>query len=112
MEKKLSNSVDEVIACITESDEYKKCIELKEKMQTNKELMQLIDDVKNTQKKYVKSAYSTEIKEELDKLEKELDEIPIYVVYKQYLDRVNYKINFVIEFLNDYFESLLNDKKA
>lgn len=112
MEKRLSNSVDEVIACIVDSDEYKKCVELKEKMYANKELIQLIDDVKSTQKKYIKSGYSGQIKEELDKIEKELDEIPIYVIYKQYLDKVNYKINFVTDFLNDYFESVLNGKSV
>lgn len=101
-------SLEEVISCITNSLEYQKCLEIKNKMNQNQELMALIQNVKVLQKKYVRSHYDSTIKDELDALEKQLNQIPIYVVYLQNLEIVNDKINYVKDSLNDYFYQLMN----
>ena len=46
---------------------------------------------------------------EVKKLEKELNEIPLYVRYMEHLERVNQMINYVKDELNDYFYHVLND---
>lgn len=106
MVRLLDKALDQVVSVITQSDDYKRCIELKEKMKNNKELMQIIDELKDAQKKYVKDGFKN--KEEIESLEQKLYQIPIYVIYMEHLDRVNEMIAYVEEDLNDYFYQLLN----
>ena len=74
----------------------------------NNELNSLISSIKSIQKKYVRSEYDSKYKEELDKLNKQLNEIPIYVIYQNNLDVINQKINYIKDTLNDYFYHLFN----
>ena len=101
--------LNEIISWIENSKEYKKCIELKKKMNDNDELVKMISDVKKKQKEYVKSNFDKDKKKELDKLKKKLDEIPIYNVYNRNLEIVNGYIDYVRDELNDYFCKVFND---
>lgn len=107
--EKLNKSLDEVVLCIKNSKEYKKCIELKEKMKSNDEINSLVKEIKLKQKKYIRTNDSN-ILSELNELEEELNSIPIYHVYNENLEKVNYYINYVKDELNDYFIELLNKK--
>ena len=107
--EKLNKSLDEVVLCIKNSKEYKKCIELKEKMKSNDEINSLVKEIKLKQKKYIKSN-DPNILSELNELEEKLNSIPIYHVYNENLEKVNYYINYVKDELNDYFIELLNKK--
>ena len=102
------NSLDELIDYIKNTIEYKKCLELKSKMSSNSNINSLIENIKNLQKKYIKSNYDSDIKLELDKLNEELNNIPIYITYTEYLDRVNEMISYVNDELSDYFYNILN----
>ena len=102
------SALNEVIECITDSSDYKKCISLKNKMSENEEITSLIKKIKDTQKKYVRSGYDSKFKEELDSLEEKLMNIPIYHVYSESLEKVNQMIDYVKDELNDYFSKLLN----
>jgi len=105
----LNKALEEVISYIKNSDDYIKCIKLKDKMSKNDDLCSLIEKIKETQKRYVKSEFDENIKNELDVLENKLNEIPLYVIYMQHLSRVNEMIDFVKDELNDYFYKLLNE---
>ncbi len=107
--EKLDKALEDVILEIKNSNDYLKCIELKKKMDNNKELTDLVEKVKKLQKKYVNSNYDSKIKEELDLVNSKLNDIPLYVMYLQYLEKVNGKIEFVKDSLNDYFYKLLNN---
>ena len=107
--EKLNKSLDEVVDCIKNSKEYKKCIELKEKMNSNDEINSLVKEIKLKQKKYIKSN-DPNILSELKSLENSLNSIPIYHVYTENLEKVNEMINYVKDELNDYFIDLLNKK--
>ena len=106
----VNDSLKEVVECIKNSKEYKMCIQLKGQMNANEELVSLIKKVKDCQKKYVRSNYSTYVGKELEELLRKLNSIPIYSIYMQNLDIVNQKIDYVREELNDYFYSLLNNE--
>lgn len=106
--EKLNKSLDEVIASIKDSKDYKDCVDLKKQMDSNKELTSLINLVKELQKKYVRSNYDSKVKEELKKEENKLNEIPIYNTYLKKLERVNNMIDYVKDSLNTYFDNLLN----
>ena len=73
-------------------------------------MTELINEIKSLQKKYIRSNYDSDIKSVLDKKNSELLEIPIYVIYNEHLDRVNYMIDYVKNSLNDYFDKLLNKR--
>ena len=107
--EKLTKSLDEVVDAIINSKEYKKCIELKKKMESNDEINSLVKEIKLKQKKYIKSN-NPNILSELKLLENRLNSIPIYHIYLVNLGEVNNKINYVKDELNDYFDELLNKK--
>ncbi len=107
--EKLNKSIDEVVLCIKNSKEYRKCILLKEKMKDNHEINSLVKEIKLKQKKYIKTNDSN-ILSELNELEERLNCIPIYHVYTENLEKVNYYINYVKDELNEYFDNLLNKK--
>ncbi len=106
MVKLLDKKLEEVIAVIMNSNDYKECVKLKEKMQKNEELMSLINTLKEKQKEYIKKDYSN--KEELEELKNKLYDIPLYSVYMEHLKKVNEMISYVQDDLNDYFYYLCN----
>ena len=110
MVKQLNRALNDVVDYIKDSDEYKTCLDLKKRMSDNEEVNALVRQVKLLQQKYIKSNYNKEIKKELDEINKRLDDIPIYVIYKQNLEKVNNMINTVKDELNNYFDDLLNKK--
>ena len=102
--------LDEVVKVIKDSKEYKTCVELKSKMEDNEDINSLVKKIKILQKKYIRTN-DENIKLELDSIEKELNEIPIYHIYMENLEKVNDMINYVKDELNNYFDLLLNEKK-
>lgn len=100
--------LDDVVASITNSCEYETCLRLKKQMASNLELMTLIDHIKELQKDCV---HHPEDQERLQRLEEEmtkLEQIPLYAVYMNQLEQVNFMISYVTEELNDYFYQVLN----
>ena len=106
----MNRALNDVVDYIKDSNEYKTCLDLKKRMSDNEEVNALVRQVKLLQQKYIKSNYNKEIKKELDEINKRLDDIPIYVIYKQNLEKVNNMINTVKDELNNYFDDLLNKK--
>jgi cell fate (sporulation/competence/biofilm development) regulator YmcA (YheA/YmcA/DUF963 family) len=92
---------------IINSDSYKKCIELRNKMSKNTEIMNLINEIKSLQKKYIKNK-KDDIRKELDEKTDKLFNIPIYYKYNKYLEEVNDMISYVEEELNKYFDEVIN----
>lgn len=101
--------LNNIVNWIEKSKEYKKCIELKDKMDKNDELVKMISDVKKKQKEYVKSNFDKDKKKELDLLDEKLNDIPIYNAYNRNLEIVNGYISYVRDELNDYFCKVFND---
>ena len=108
MEKKLSNSIDDLVDYIINTKEYKDCIKYKKEMENDKDIIDKVNNIKRLLKEYVRSNDSS-IKEKLDLLENELNDIDLYIKYNQNLEVVNQMINYVKEELNDYFYNLLNE---
>ena len=108
--EKLNKNLDELVDYIKNTNDYKMCIKLKKQMNENDEIKKLISEIKKLQKKYIRSNYDDSVKDELEKKNKELFEIPIYVIYNEHLIRVNYMIDYIKDSLNNYFYNLLNKK--
>lgn len=108
MEKKLSNTIDDLIDYIINTKEYKNCIKYKEEMENDDNIKEKVRIIKKLQKQYVNSN-DISIKEELDKLEDELNNMDLYIKYNQNLEVVNQMISYTKDELNDYFYNLLNE---
>ena len=104
----IDKKIDEIITYIKTKEEYKRCIELKEKMKGNKELTTLIDDIKKKQKEYINSNYDEKAKKDLDILNERLDTFPIYLEYNANLRVVNEMISLLKSSLDNYFDSVIN----
>ena len=107
--EELYKALDEVIYYITDSKEYKLCLELKDRMSSNSDINDKIVKIKKLQKEYIKSNYDEAKKQELDKINEELLKIPIYKIYLDNLEVVNQMIDYVKDSLNDYFYKLFNE---
>lgn len=107
MVKQLNKALTDVVDTIINSNDYKACLEIKEKMSKNEEIVQLVEKIKKLQKKYV-NTNDSELLQELKVLEDQLNDIPIYVIYMQHLERVNQMIDLVKDEVNDYFYQVLN----
>ena len=99
--------IDDVVNSITNSEAYKKCLEIKEKMKDNTDISTRVNKIKRLQKEYIRSNDENILKE-LDILKEELNSIPIYHMYNQYLEEVNQMISYVNDKLNNYFNNLFN----
>ena len=110
MEKKLNKALDAVILSITESDDFIDCIRIKEKMDNNNEIKELVDLIKVLQKKYVKTM-DDNVKRQLNDVQMQLDNIPLYDSYQKKLSEVNKKIDIIKDELNDYFYKVVNEEK-
>lgn len=101
--------LDDIINNIKASSEFEKCILLREKIESNKELLQLIENLKEKQKKYVRGNFQDEdVKEELAILLKKIENFPIYIEYSNNLSIVNEKISLLKDELNCYFVEKFN----
>lgn len=105
----MNEALDEIISTIKNSNDYKKCLELKERLAQSNDVNLLVTEIKKLQKEYVRSS-DLKIKEELDEKIKRLEEIPIYNIYMKHLDKVNQMIDIIREKLNCYFDKLLNEE--
>lgn len=100
------SDLEEIVNVIQNCNEYQMCIKLKKQMAENAFVCERVKQIKKLQKQFVQSGYDSKIKKELDKLVKELETIPVYVIYTENLEVVNQKIDYVRDSLNDYFQSL------
>ena len=57
MEKKLSNSIDELVNYIINTKEYKDCIKYKKEMENDKNILDKVNSIKKLQKEFVRSNF-------------------------------------------------------
>ena len=105
----MDKSIDNIVDTIMNSPDYKDCIDIKKKMLSNDDINSKIKEIKKLQKQYLRTN-DISIKERLDVLEEELNNIPIYNIYNQKLNSVNEMIDLVNDEINDYFYKLLNEE--
>ena len=114
MEKLVSNEeilgkALELVKEIKNDKEYREYITLRDKVKSNKEIMERIDNIKTLQKQYIKSAYlDDEIKVKLDKELSELEDIPLYKEYLLKEKKINNILTTIKEGINVSFENILN----
>ena len=114
MEKLVSNEeilgkALELVKEIKNDKEYSEYITLRDKVKSNKEIMERIDNIKTLQKQYIKSAYlDDEIKVKLDKELRELEAISLYKEYVLKEKKINNILISIKEGINSSFDNILN----
>ena len=114
MEKLVSNEeilgkALELVKEIKNDKEYREYITLRDKVKSNKEIMERIDNIKTLQKQYIKSAYlDDEIKVKLDKELSELEAISLYKEYVLKEKKINNILISIKEGINSSFDNILN----
>lgn len=105
LNNEILNKVDEIINLIKNSDDYQKYLLLQKKMNNNKNLINLINEVKSLQKDIVHGKdKESELKEKMNLL----DNDPLYREYNNTLSEINNKFAIVENTLNNYFDKKLN----
>ena len=107
----LLNKIDDIVDTIKGSEEYKKYLDLELKVSNNKEIMSLIEEVKDKEKAIVnsKSKKDTEsLKKEIDILLAKLNEYPLYNEYIELQEEFNNLFGTIKDKLNNYFEDKIS----
>ena len=100
------NKVDEIIKEIEDSDNYKKYLELKEIINNNKDLVLLINKVRQLNKDFTHNLVK---KEELDKFQNELNNHPLYREYLNTISVINNELSIIENTINNYFKKKLEN---
>ena len=104
-DKVILDKVDEIITVIKTSPNYQKYLLLQEKMNSNQELISLINEVKVLQKMIVNGKdKEIELKEKMALLENN----PLYREYSNNLTDINNEFAIVENTLNNYFDKKFN----
>lgn len=104
---KILKKVDEIIDYIENSDNYKKYLLIKEKLNNDQEITDLINEVKHLQKRLANHC-NKQLEIELEEKNKLLNSIPLYREYLNTLDEINNIYNIIENSLNKYFYDKLN----
>lgn len=104
-DKVILEKVDEIIEVIKTSSNYQKYLLLQEKMNSNQELISLIDEVKSLQKMIVNGKdKENELNEKMFLLENN----PLYREYNNIVNDINNEFAIVENTLNNYFDKKFN----
>ncbi len=109
MELKMNNinkEIDELFEEIKKSIVYKNYISSKNQLNNNKEIMDIINKIKDNQVKITKK-HSNELEIEITKLYNELNKYPLYQSYLEYKEELNNMIANITKEFNLYFEDIL-----
>lgn len=112
MKDRILSKTDEIIDIIKNSHEYQAYLEISNKLKDNKDIMDLIDEVKYLQKKLVKEqSLGKDIKdidEEINRKLNQLEEYPIYLEYTYLQEDLNNSIDLVRESIEKYINNITN----
>ena len=81
MNNDLKDEIDIFINAIKKSDIYKEYLSILDKVNKSEEIKKIINEIRNIQKQLVKTP-SIKLEEELNKKKEELNNIPLYLDYK------------------------------
>ena len=113
MEKSLSpkDKTEELFQTIEESNEYKSYLNISELLNNNKEIKNLVNEIKRLQQKSVKLEHDNNPKyKEVDKsIEEKVAKLNSIPIYKEYLRRMN-EFNDILSESSFNIEKYINTK--
>lgn len=104
--KEILDKVDEIIKEIESSSDYQKYLLLKEEINKNKDLVLLINKVRQMNKDFTHKLVK---KEELDSITNELNNHPLYREYLNTISVINNEFSIIENAINNYFKKKLEN---
>ena len=115
MNDEIINEINIFVKTIKDSKIYKEYITLLGKVNKSEEIKVIVTDIRNIQKKLVKNP-SIELENILKQKQAELNDIPIYLDYKDKIEELNNVLLTVKDKFDSFIEELIiqlkNGKKA
>ena len=109
MELKMNNikkDIDNLFDKITKEDIYKNYISSKKQLNNNKEIIEIINKIKEYQVK-ITNNYSDKLEAEIKELYNKLNSYPLYQSYIEYKEELNNMLANITKEFNLYFEDIL-----
>ena len=106
MNKEVINEIDNLINVIKENNIYKEYISILEKINSNEEIKDLTNKIRIINKKLVRTP-SIKLESELKDLESKLNDIPLYLDYKDKLNELNNLLLVVKNNIENYMKDIL-----
>ena len=106
MNKEVINEIDNLINIIKENNIYKEYISILEKINSNEEIKELTNKIRIINKKLVRTP-SIKLESELKDLESKLNDIPLYLDYKDKLNELNNLLLVVKNNIENYMKDIL-----
>ena len=106
MNKEVINEIDNLINVIKENNIYKEYISILEKINSNEEIKELTNKIRIINKKLVRTP-SIKLESELKDLESKLNDIPLYLDYKDKLNELNNLLLVVKNNIENYMKDIL-----
>ena len=107
---KILEKTDEIVDVIKQNKKYKKYISIKQKISEDKDIMDLINEVKDLQKKIVNETYKGNdiysLQEKINKNMEILNSYPIYVEFNYLQEDLNEIFQYIKEKLQDNINKL------
>lgn len=107
MNSDITIKIDELFAELKETDAYKNYISAKKQLEDNKEIIDIITNIKRLQKIAVNNKDDI-IEKELKELYGKLNFYPLYQSYLEYKEELETKLQIISKTFNDYFFEILN----
>lgn len=98
--------IDELFDLVENTNYYKDYVLLKEKVKSNKHIMEIIKEIKRLQKIEV-NTHDKEVKEKINELSKELNLIPLYTKYIEKKDMLYEELFIIKSMFESYFKDIL-----
>lgn len=109
LNKEIENKVIEIVAYIKETDYYKNYLIAKELLESNHELMNLIDEIKLLQKEIIKNpSKKKELEINIQEKLSILEEDSLYLEYINNQNEINNILTIFENKLNKYFFDIFN----
>lgn len=106
LSKNVLKKIDEIIDIIKNSKEYHTYLKIKEQLEENEQISELIQEIKQEQQYVVKNnLFNKEEDTVLQEKIKKLESIPLYNDYLNAIDDLNYYLE-PIKKIQDYFDYL------
>ena len=110
MTNELRESLKEIIEEVKLSKDYQDYLKIEDKLMGNKEITDLISDIKRLQKELVKKEYYqkdlTSVKEEHESKLQKLNSYPLYVGYLESQRKINEKLQYVRGEIQSFFDEI------
>ena len=106
MNNKVIDEINNLVNSIKESSIYKEYKDLELKISKNTDIKKLTDEIKSVNKKLVKTP-SIELENKLKVLEKELNNIPLYIEYKEKVEELNNLLLVIKNKIDNFIKELL-----